>query len=150
MKSLRTFVRRFWLPLVIVATVLIVGSAFLVGRYSVYQLHPELSDAERAQGVLIKVSKLIELPQGELPQMATIEDAASVKSAQPFLISAQNGDILIVYTQAQTALLYRPSLNKLIAVGPISSEEPAPVAKKAPVQEVKQKSETTNATSTEE
>ena len=58
--------------------------------------------------------------------MATINDAASAKKAQPFLANAQNGDVLIAYPNAQTALLYRPSNNKLIAVGPVNTESGEP------------------------
>jgi hypothetical protein len=52
--------------------------------------------------------------------VAAIADAAQAKLGQPFLADAENGDVLIVYQQAGEALLYRPSTNKLIAVGPIA------------------------------
>ena len=91
---------------------------------SVYNAHPELTNVEQAEAVLVKVGKLIKLPEGEMPSMATIEDAESVKTGQPFLASAEDGDILIVYAEAATALLYRPSTNILIAVGPVTGETP--------------------------
>lgn len=118
---LLSLLRRFWLLLVGILFIVFIAAAFFFGRHSVYQAHPELTGTEQATAALTKVSKLIELPQGEVPQMATIEDAESVKTAQPFLANAQNGDILIVYASAQTALLYRPSTNKLIAVGPVDN-----------------------------
>jgi hypothetical protein len=117
-------IRRFLLPLLIGIGIVLILGAFFLGRHMVYQAHPELSGQEKATAVLAKVEKLIELPQGEAPQMATIEDAASVKTAQPFLANAQNGDVLIVYASAETALLYRPSTNKLIAVGPVDTSQP--------------------------
>ncbi len=124
MQSVLATIRRFLFPLLIGSGIVLVLGAFFLGRYMVYQAHPELSGQEKATAVLAKVEKLIELPQGEAPQMATIEDAESVKTAQPFLANAQNGDILIVYASAQTALLYRPSTNKLIAVGPVDNSAP--------------------------
>ena len=141
--TLFSFLRRFWLPLIIVIVLALIAGAFLFGRHSVYQAHPELTGAEQATAVLTKVSKLIELPQGEAPQMATIEDAESVKTVQPFLANAQNGDILIVYSSAQIALLYRPSENKLIAVGPVTNDQPA-----APTPVIEEP-ETDNATTTD-
>ena len=145
MSSVLLFIRRFWLPLTLIVIVALVATAFFFGRHSVYQAHPELSGAEQAVALLEKVGSLIELPQGEMPQMATIEDAESVKSVQPFLANAQNGDILIVYASAQTALLYRPSTNKLIAVGPVTNEQPSLPA----TPEIEEDIETDNATTTD-
>ena len=123
MKNVLSFIRRFWLPLLIIVLIALVASAFFLGRESVYRDYPELSGAERAEAILQEVGALIELPQGEFPQMVVIEDAESVKQTQPFLANAINGDILIIYSNAQMALLYRSSANKLIAVGPITNEE---------------------------
>lgn len=145
MQGVLSLIRRFWLLLVGILVIALIATAFFVGRHTVYQTHPELSNLEQATLILNKVGKLIELPQNEYPQMATIEDADSVRDAQPFLINAQNGDILIVYASAQTALLYRPSTNKLIAVGPVSSEEPS-----LPEPSEPEVIENENATTTEE
>lgn len=143
--TLLSFLRRFWFALIIVIVLALIAGAFFFGRYSVYQANPELTSAEQAVAILEKVGKLIELPQGEQPQMATIEDAESVKSVQPFLANAQNGDILLVYSAAQIALLYRPSENKLIAVGPVTIDQPA-----APEPVIEEpESETDNATTTD-
>ena len=109
-----------FLWLFIIITLIIFAIAFETGRWSVYNEHPELSSTEQATAVLTKVSQLIQLPN-EQPTMATINDAASAKKVQPFLSAAENGDILIVYTTAAEALLYRPSINKLIAVGPVNT-----------------------------
>ncbi len=115
------FVRQFFLPIIIAAVLVLLGLSFEAGRYSVYLAHPELSAQDQVSIILQKVGMLIQLPSGETPTMATIKDAATAKEGQPFLANAQNGDILIVYQTAQTALLYRPSTNKLIAVGPVSA-----------------------------
>jgi hypothetical protein len=142
-----SFLRRFWLPIALLVVVVFVASAFLLGRHSVYQSYPELSGVERAGAILEKVGKLIELPQGESPQIAVIENAESVRQTQPFLTNAINGDILIVYTNAQMALLYRPSANRLIAVGPVNTEEPPlPPPQPLPEEEI----ETKNATTTDQ
>ena len=95
---------------------------YSLGVYTTYASHPELAQANQANEILTKVGRLINLPTGETPQMAAINDAASAKQAQPFLKDAQNGDVLIVYQQAGEAILYRPSTNKLIAVGPVQNQ----------------------------
>ena len=117
--------RRYSVPLFILLLALCCFGFYALGRESVYSAHPELSGAEQANQILAKVGALIQLPN-EQPSMATINDAASAKKAQPFLANAANGDVLIVFTNAQTALLYRPSSNKLIAVGPVTAQTAAP------------------------
>ena len=122
------FFRRHYLPLIIVAALLLVLGAYEFGRSSVYRAYPQLAGIEQANAMLAKVAELIQLPAGETPTMATINDAASVVKTQPFLSSAENGDVLIVYANAQEAILYRPSTNKLIAVGPVNSATPQPLS----------------------
>lgn len=122
-----SFLRRyFWLVAAIVAVALLVLS-FEAGRWSLYRAHPEISQNEQAADILAKVGKLINLPQNEQPTMATISDAKAAKQGQPFLKDAQDGDVLIVYPNAAEALLYRPSTDKLVAVGPVTGEPAQPV-----------------------
>ena len=116
------FVRHFLLWFLLLALVLWSFGFYELGRSAVYRENPGLSGQQQAAVLLKKVGELIQLPANEVPTMATINDAASAKKAQPFLANAQNGDILIVYPNAQTALLYRPSENKLIAVGPVTGQ----------------------------
>jgi hypothetical protein len=117
MRRIRRFVFRFCIVLLILVAIM----GYEVGRWSVYAAHPELGSTEQADAILKKVGALIQLPSGEVPNMATITDAATIKQSQPFLANAENGDVLIVYAVAKTALLYRPSSNKIISVGPVSS-----------------------------
>lgn len=121
MKIIMQIIRRFFWPIAIIGILIVFGLVFAAGRWSVYRVHPELSRTEQAQALLEKVSALIQLPTSETPSMASINDAASAKQSQPFLANAQNGDVLIVYAQAGEAILYRPSTNKLVAVGPVDN-----------------------------
>lgn len=65
--------------------------------------------------ILSKIEKFIELPIGETPTIATILDSQKLKN-QPFYARSQNGDKIILYTNAKIAILYRPSENKIIDV----------------------------------
>ena len=128
------------------------GGAFELGRYSVYQAHPELAGEELAATILSRVSALIQLPSNETPTITNISDAVTAKQQQPFLAAADDGDVLIVYAQAGEALLYRPSTDKLIAVGPVYSGAQNQAAGQRPIQIASTTSSTTtstdNATST--
>jgi hypothetical protein len=118
------FIRRYFLGIVLVVVIVWTTAFFELGRYTVYQANPSLQGQEQAAEILQKVGQLIQLPPNETPTMATISDAQSAKQGQPFLTNAENGDVLIVYPNAREALLYRPSTNKLIAVGPVDSTSP--------------------------
>ena len=143
-----SFFRRHFFWLLILAAAIVIAGVYELGRSSVYRAHPELASAEQATAILAKVGELIQLPK-EQPTMATIDDAASAKKAQPFLVNAENGDILIVYQNAQQAIVYRPSTNKLIAVGPVNNSAPQKVSPQAElVPATETASSTENATTT--
>lgn len=66
-----------------------------------------------------KVGRLVALPQGETPNVATITDVEKLRE-QPFFANADNGDKVLIYSTARKAYLYRPSENKIIEVAPIN------------------------------
>ena len=66
-----------------------------------------------------EVGKIIKLPEGEAPTIATVTDLEKVKD-QAFFKNAQQGDKVLVYTGAKKAYLYRPSDNKIIEVGVVN------------------------------
>jgi hypothetical protein len=70
-------------------------------------------------GTIAKVGKLITLPADEKPTVATVTDVSKIKN-QPFFQNAKNGDIVLVYTKAQKAILYRPTENKIVEVGAVN------------------------------
>lgn len=113
------FFKRYFIQTVIIVLLVLAFGFFELGRYTEYNAHPNLYVQDRATQTLQKISSLIQLPKG-IPTMAIINNAASVKKTQPFLVNAKDGDVLIVYKNAEEALLYRPSTNKLITVGSIT------------------------------
>ncbi len=76
--------------------------------------------------ILAKVGKLIELPEGEEPTVATVQDAEKIK-AQPFFAKAQNGQRVILFSNAKLAILFDEKANKLINVGTINLSTPSAV-----------------------
>lgn len=96
--------------------VLLVACIFFAWKYY------SSNESETQPGeVLEKTSKLIFLPEGEEPTVARIQDKEKLKG-QSFFDQAENGDYLLVYEKSKMALIYRESVNKLVTVGPITTE----------------------------
>ena len=75
---------------------------------------------KQTKDIINAVGKLIELPDG-VPQIATVSDAETLKKSQPFFSKARNDDQLLIFQTE--AILYRPSENKIINIGPINREQ---------------------------
>lgn len=86
------------------------------------QTQSQLSKTTQAneQAALVQeVGKLIMLPTGEQPQIATVSDISKLKG-QSFFVNAHNGDKVLIYQKAKKAILFDPQADKIIEVGPIS------------------------------
>lgn len=68
-----------------------------------------------------RVGKLIVLPKGEEPTVATVSDPAKLKD-QVFFANAKVGDKVLIYTKARKAYLYDPEGDILLEVAPITAE----------------------------
>lgn len=76
--------------------------------------------------LLAKVGRLIVLPTGETPTIASVVDSEKLKGEQAFYRDVQNGDYVLIYPQAQKAFIYRPTTDVLVNVGPVyMNNEPA-------------------------
>lgn len=101
------------------------GGYYFYNKYQVTKKileNPEEAAKIETQKIVDKVGKLIELPSGE-PTVATVLDKEKLKD-QPFFAKAENGDKVLIYQEAQTAILYRPSINKIIGFAPVNLGEP--------------------------
>lgn len=124
--------KRFFFFIIIVA--LLVGGALyyyttsrsdtFVSGGATQQDGQTLSDAEIAQ-VIAGTGRHIQLPTGEDPLIASIVDVETLVASQPFYQGAKNGDILLVYVQAAKAIIYSPSRDILVNVGPVILDESA-------------------------
>lgn len=115
----------------IILLILLLATAIGIGYYShsqyqktkaeldKYREDPRKLTAEESKRIVGDVGKLITLPTGEEPTIATVTDKEKLKD-QAFFAKAENGDRVLIYTQARRAILYRPSINKVIDVAPIN------------------------------
>ena len=74
---------------------------------------------EEARSLKAKVAKLMQLPSDEDPVVATVSDKEKLKD-QPFFKEAENGDRILIFTEAKKAVIYREKDNRIINVGPIA------------------------------
>ena len=108
-------------------TVIIVLLLAIVGysQYRLYTLSQEEVTATSTTQVAAKtgeevvkaLSRHILVPPGT-PQIAEVKDVDRLRDSQAFFKDAENGDIVVVYGTA--IILYRPSLDIVIAMGDIS------------------------------
>jgi|SRR5665213_1388855 len=62
------------------------------------------------------------LPTNEQPALATITDKSKLTSG--LFVHAQNGDKVLIYQTNKVAIIYRPSIDRIIAVGPVAIDTP--------------------------
>lgn len=117
--------------LVAVCSVLFIIGVLVFLKYQSTQieLNKLKSDPRLANDILTEVGKIMVLPEGETPQIATVTDVDKLKANQPFFNSAKNGDKIIVYSKR--AILYDTIAKKIIdvtTINPVSSPSSSPAA----------------------
>jgi hypothetical protein len=81
--------------------------------------HPNLNDVD----VIMKdVSRHYTLPTKETPALATVTNSQKVQSS--FAGKVQNGDKILIYQQNKLAVVYRPSIDRVVDVQPVSIDTP--------------------------
>ena len=108
--------------LIIIAVAGSYGTVYYYKKYQAKNIDVKAEADKETKRLLEALGKLIELPQEETPTVATITDREKLEG-QDFFAQAENGDVLFAYTTSMKAILYRPSINKIINVAPISINE---------------------------
>lgn len=119
-----------------VIVVLILGGAgyaayYYYNRYNQVVKNPEIITKQEADYLSGQVSKLMKLPN-EQPTIATVTDKTKLKD-QAFFKDSENGDKVLVYLNAKEAILYRPSENLIISVGPVNTDNSSTAGTSQPI-----------------
>lgn len=91
--------------------------------YSQINTDPQKVAQDKQAALLAQVSRLIFLPQGENPTIATVANIDVLRN-QPFFANAKNGDSVLIYVKARKAILYDEVNNKIVEVAPINIGNP--------------------------
>lgn|SRR5574343_802045 len=110
------------LPYMVVVAIALIGLA--LAGYFYYELNkarqnPQVQAQKEAKELVAKVSRLVVVPEGEIPTIATVSDPEALKE-QAFFAGAQKGDKVLIFAQAKKAILYSPTLDKIIEVAPLN------------------------------
>ena len=87
--------------------------------------NPQISIQKEVKSVVAEISKIMILPVGEDPTVATVADPEKLKG-QSFFVNAKKDDKVLIYTNAKKAILYRPSERKIVEVAPLNIGQQAP------------------------
>jgi hypothetical protein len=111
--------KRFLFVFVIsIAVIGLLGTYFFYSKYQQSLQTPKAVQVKETDELLRKVSKHIILPS-DTPTIATVTDVKKLKD-QTFFAHAKDGDKVLIYTNERKAILYNPTLDRIVEVGPLN------------------------------
>lgn len=121
-KKKRSFLRFL---LLIISYLIVAYAVWMVAQQ--WKVDPAKQQERAEQEIKVtveKVGKLMILPEfsAEVPQVATINDAAGLAKTQAFFAGVKDGDQVLIYLKSQKAIIYRASENKIVNVGPVIAD----------------------------
>ena len=117
--------RKFIIPKITIGMsvrkVVLIGISILVIISVGYAVRPKLNTHKDNLNSVTTIQRLVGrhfvLPNDETPALATVTDKA--KLTTKFLQKAENGDKILIYQKASRVIIYRPSIDRIIDVGPV-------------------------------
>lgn len=105
--------------IVVLLALLVIAAASAFYFYQKANSDPAKEAEKELREVMALVEKHMVLPKDEVPTLATVSDPEKLKD-QRFFINAAKGDKVLVYSVSKKAILYSPSLDKIIEVAPVN------------------------------
>ena len=106
------------IALFVIAVAGIVAVSVIYKKLSVAQ-NPSIVTEEEIKKVVAEVGRLLVLPTDETPTLATVSDPDKLKD-QPFFANSEVGDKVLIYTESGKAILWRPSIKKIVEVSALN------------------------------
>ena len=117
--------------LILAAIIFLVAAGLLFTLYQTRFRGPiniQAGSGQTTGDMIRKVSGLVELSIKEEPgQIVNVSDIDKLAS-NPFFEKARNGDVVLLYQKNKTAILYRPTTGKVVAIGPLNTQSSQQVA----------------------
>lgn len=111
--------KKYMAGFVVILLVFVVLTLYFWSEARGLKKSPGEIEAQEIADTVLEVSKIMLLPKDENPTLATVSDPEKLKD-QPFFKNAEVGHKVLIYTQAQKAILYDPVRNLIIEVAPIN------------------------------
>lgn len=130
--------KRLLLPVIagILAVIAFVPALYFYREYTQAKKTLETTKAEIAASgnAFIADLRAVMLLPDEEPTIATVDDVEKVKM-NAFFTNAETGDKVVIFTSMKKAILYRPSIKKIIDMAPVSvaSTTAKPPAETTPI-----------------
>ena len=103
----------------VIAIIAIALAGYFYNQVRILKQNPQAIVQQEVRDLVVQVGRLIVLPTGETPTVATVSDPVALKD-QLFFAQAVKGDKVLIYTTAKKAVLYSPTLNKIVEVAPLN------------------------------
>jgi hypothetical protein len=94
------------------------ATGYFYWQYQTAKKNPEKAALAETNSLVTRVGKLMDLPTGETPTVATISNRDSLKD-QEFFKNSENGDKMLIYASYRMVVLYRPGTNRIVKVAPL-------------------------------
>lgn len=103
--------------------ILVIGIVVLLAAGSIiWWMYGRNQDLNDVDVVKAKVARHYALPTNEMPALATVTDSAKVQAN--FSVKLQNDDKVLIYENNKKAIVYRPSLDRVVDVEPVTVSNP--------------------------
>lgn len=99
---------------IIISTILLLVIASGVG-YIIYRNNQPTDDLTNVRA---SVGRHLILPSDETPALLTVVDAGKL-SSEFLRAKAKNDDRILIYQKNQRVIIYRPSIDRIVDVGPV-------------------------------
>lgn len=116
-KILSRVFSRVVLPLITIGAVMV--AVYFYNQVRILKQDPQSASRQEVAALISKVGKLVLLPEGETPTVATISDPEMLKD-QPFFAKAVVGDKVLIYNEAKKAILYSVAINKVVDISALN------------------------------
>lgn len=121
-----TSLRRRYVFAAVVAIMVLIAGFWWFGMDRVSREHVEIATVKNA------ISKHMVLPSNEEPTLAVVADKSKLTNKY-LAAKAENGDQILIYTQQQLAIIYRPSIDRIAGITVVTADSALAESQRATV-----------------